>query len=185
MGNLLHVAVNNKIATYRQRDGSIVCGNKGYSVQFSFDAEWEEHRVKTARFIYNSHVVDTVFEGDTVEVPILRNTTLVAVGVFAGDLQTTTPAIIPCRKSILCSDGLPPDPEPDVYAQIMEMMANSGGSSEDGGNSESGIVAPVDGFFTMAVDNSGNLYVYSVDGNAPDFEYDVTTGNLYFVMEVD
>lgn len=127
MAKILHVAVNEKIATYRQRDGAIVCGNKDYRVKFSFDSEWDGQAVKTARFIYNNTVEDKVFEGSTVDVPVIRNATLAAVGVFAGDLQTTTPALIPCKKSILCSDGLPPDPEPDVYAQIMELLANGGG----------------------------------------------------------
>ena len=127
MVKILHVAVVDKIATFRQRDGVIVCGNKGYRVKFTFDSEWDGLEVKTARFIYNNTVVDKVFEGDTVDVPVIRNAPLAAVGVFVGDLQTTTPAFIPCTKSILCSDGLPPDPAPDVYAQIMELLANGGG----------------------------------------------------------
>ncbi len=208
MAKILHVAVNEKIATFRQRDGAIVCGNKDYRVKFSFDSEWDGQAVKTARFIYNNTVVDKVFEGSTVDVPVIRNATLAAVGVFAGDLQTTTPALIPCKKSILCSDGLPPDPAPDVYAQIMELLANGGGGGGTGApgksayeiavahgfvgseaewlaslKGESGITAPVDGFFTLAVDADGDLYCYSVDGNAPAFEYDEATGNLYHVME--
>lgn len=127
MAKILHVAVVDKIATFRQRDGVIVCGNKGYRVKFTFDSEWDGLTVKTARFKYNGRVVDVPFEGDTVAVPKIRNTTSLSVGVFVGDLQTTTPALIPCKKSILCSDGLPPDPEPDVYAQIMELLANGGG----------------------------------------------------------
>ena len=122
MGKILHVTVANKVATYNRRDGSIVCGNSDYQIRFVFDSEWDAHAVKTARFLYNSTAVDVPFEGDTVAVPILRNTVLLSVGVFAGDLQTTTSATIPCIKSILCQDGLPPDPEPDVYARIMAML---------------------------------------------------------------
>ena len=145
MSQILHVTVNNKIATYRQRDGAIICGNTDYSIQFTFDAEWEEHAVKTARFIYNNRVIDTVFEGDTVAVPILRNTALLAVGVFAGDLKTTTPATIPCVKSILCSEGPPPDPEPDVYAQIMELLNAGGGGEAVTDDRLDHILYPIDG----------------------------------------
>lgn len=127
MAKILHVTVADKIATYNQRGGKIVCGNSDYQIRFLFDAEWDAHAVKTARFIYNGIVVDKVFEGNTVDVPVIRNAPIAAVGVFAGALQTTTPAFIPCMKSILCSDGLPPDPAPDVYAQIMELLANGGG----------------------------------------------------------
>ena len=119
---ILHITVNDKIATYSQREGYIVCGNSDYMIEFTFDAEWEEHQFKTARFITPLGVQDVLFEGNAVEVPVLRDTFLVTVGVYAGDLQTTTPANIPCRKSILCQDGLPPDPEPDVYVQIMSKL---------------------------------------------------------------
>lgn len=119
---ILHITVNDKIATYSQREGYIVCGNSDYMIEFTFDAEWEEHLFKTARFITPLGVQDVLFEGNAVEVPVLRDTFLVTVGVYAGDLQTTTPANIPCRKSILCQDGLPPDPEPDVYTQILARL---------------------------------------------------------------
>ena len=129
---IMHITVNDKIATYSQRDGSIVCGNSDYMIDFTFDAEWEKHRFKTARFLYSGHAVDVPFEGTTVAVPILHDTDLLSVGVFAGDLQTTTPASIPCIKSILCQAGLPPDPEPDVYNQIMALINSGGGTGSEG-----------------------------------------------------
>lgn len=126
MPKTLNITISNKVATYCQRDGDIVCGNSDYSIKFTFDAEWNTYLVKTVRFLYNGTAVDVIFEGDTVAVPKLQNTTLLTVGVFAGDLQTTTPATIPCVKSILCQDGLPPDPEPDVYNQIMGLILSGG-----------------------------------------------------------
>ena len=107
--------------------GCIVCGNSDYSITFAFDSEWAELPVKTARFIYvqDDQVKhqDVVFEGTTVEVPVLRNITEVFVGVFAGELHTTTPARIVCKKSILCGDAsIQDEPSPDVYAQILELV---------------------------------------------------------------
>ena len=53
-----------------------------------------------------------------------------------------------------------------------------------GPRGESGIVAPISGFFTLAVDEDGNLYAYSTDTNSElKFEYDATTGNLYIIQE--
>lgn len=46
---------------------------------------------------------------------------------------------------------------------------------------ESGVIAPVNGFFTMTVDEEGNLYAISSGGNVPEFEYDPDTGDLYFI----
>jgi YD repeat-containing protein len=122
MANILHVTVANKVATYNRRDGEIVCGNKDYTIQFTFDEEWAGQGVKTARFISAQGYEDVVFEGNEVAVPVIINSFSVQVGVFAGDLQTTTPATIPCRKSILCQGGAPADPTPDVYAQIMALL---------------------------------------------------------------
>lgn len=104
----------------------IVCGNSGYKISFNFDDEWDAYEAKTARFIWGGKMADVVFTGNLCDVPVLTNTTLVEVGVYAGDLCTTTPALIACDKSILCGDGLPPDPTPEVYAQIMQLLNQSG-----------------------------------------------------------
>lgn len=122
MAKIFHVSIDNRVATYHRRDGEIVCGNKDYKIQFIFDEEWDAFPVKTARFIAGGVPTDVVFEGDTVDMPAVINAFSVQVGVYAGDLRTTTPASIPCQKSILCQGGAPADPEPDVYAQIMAML---------------------------------------------------------------
>lgn len=132
MAKTLHVAVVDKIATYRQRDGIIVCGNSDYVIEFAFDSEWDGYTAKTARFVSNRGFVDVVFDGNTVAVPILQDTTSVTVGVFSGNLKTTTPAIITCQKSILCDEGVPANPTPDVYSQIIEMINNGGGGGGGG-----------------------------------------------------
>ena len=108
-------------------DSVIVCGNSDYSIRFTFDAEWTPGGIKTVRFVYlkNGAVAytDVVMESDTVEVPILSNTKEVRVGVFEGDLRTTTPAVIPCELSIRCGTGEPEDPTPSQYDQIMALLS--------------------------------------------------------------
>ena len=59
---------------------------------------------------------------------------------------------------------------------------NIKGSKGDRG--DSGVTTPINGFFTMYVDEDGNLWVLSEDDLTNTFEYDETTGNLYFVQEV-
>ena len=100
----LHISVKNKIATYRQRDGAIVCGNKGYKIVFTFDEEWDDYNIKTARFIWGGKYYDQIFTGVECPTPLINDTTEVIVGVYAGDLKTTTPAEIPCLISILCGN---------------------------------------------------------------------------------
>ena len=105
----------------------IVCGNSGYTLEFTFDAEWSAESVRTARFVYvrdgSVQYQDVVFSGTTAQVPILANIKEVRVGVFAGDLHTSTPALIPCEKSIRCGTGAPEDPTPSQYDQIMALLS--------------------------------------------------------------
>lgn len=131
--SIINITIRNKIAQNPTKE--IVCGNSDYVVYFDFDEEWASHTVKTARFVFNGKFVDVVFEGNTVNMPVVYDAITCAVGVFAGDLATTTPAIVRCKKSILCDDGVPADPPEDVYNQIMELISNGGGSG-GGGNVE-------------------------------------------------
>ena len=101
----LNISVIDKVAKYLMRDGDIVCGNSDYQITFTFDEEWGVYDTKTARFIWNGKHTDQPFVGNICPVPIIRNTELVTVGVYAGDLCTTTPASIPCKRSILCESS--------------------------------------------------------------------------------
>lgn len=104
----------------------IVCGNSDYSLEFAFDAEWSARPTRTARFVYvqDGQVkhTDKNFTGSTVAVPALLRITQVHVGVFAGELYTSTPAVIPCEASILCNSGSPATPTPETDARIMELL---------------------------------------------------------------
>lgn len=108
--NTLHIDVKRKVATYTDRDLGIICGNNDYQIQFTFDSEWDTHPEKTARFVWGGKFYDVDFTGDTCPVPIITNAHGVKVGVYAGDLATTTPALIDCRPSILCGSAKAPHP---------------------------------------------------------------------------
>ena len=121
----ININIANKRAT---TEGSpvIVCGNSDYMLQLTFDDEWSAATYKTARFVYvqNGQVLheDRDFNGTEVQVPALANTTQVKVGVFAGELYTSTAAVIPCKASILCGSGEPANPTPEEDARIMELL---------------------------------------------------------------
>lgn len=118
--NYINITVRGKIARAEGR-ARVVCGNSDYTVRFDFDAEWTEYTVKTARFVTeDGSYTDVQFEGDTCAIPILRNTRTLLVGAFAGNLRTTTAALIHAVPCITDPDGTPADPTPDVYAQLME-----------------------------------------------------------------
>ena len=148
MDKTIHITVLNKIAV-KTCDTVYVCGNSDYTVCFTFDEDWVEHYTKTARFIANDGTyVDQPFSGNSCPVPILKNTYGFNVGVYAGSLETTTPAYCPAKTSILCPGGLPKDPEPDVYNAIMKKL-------NDG--SLKGTPGDAGATYTPTVDESGIL----------------------------
>lgn len=116
------ISIRDKIAI-NMSDVPYICGNSDFLINFDFDEEWNAYDVKTARFIKDDRKYqDVVFQGNECSVPVLYNTNKVRVGVFAGNLHTSTPAIISANKGILCGNGSPEAPSEDVYAQIMEQM---------------------------------------------------------------
>jgi len=121
MKRTINVVIRDKIAAASDQV-IYVCGNSDFIINFDFDEEWNEFTAKTARFIHNGGFTDVVFEGNQCAVPIISNTHNIKIGVYAGDLRTTTPAYISAKKSILCGGGFPASPVDDVYNQIMDMI---------------------------------------------------------------
>ena len=122
----IKISVNNKIATL-QDNVLIINGNSDYVIKFDFDAEWDAYETKTARFVTARGHTDVVFSGDEVDLPVITDAISVRVGVYAGNLHTTTPAVIFCRRCITDGSGSPVEPTPDVYAQLMEMLNKDSG----------------------------------------------------------
>lgn len=120
------VTVSGKVAAYTGND-RYVCGNSDFVVELTLDEEWAQHDTKTARFVYGAQHTDIVFTGNTVSVPVIEKAYEIRFGIFAGNLYTTTPAVIPCDLSIRSYDGAPKDPEPSVYDQIMEKLNDVSG----------------------------------------------------------
>lgn len=143
MAYTINVQVRGKIAS-AINPPTYICGNSDYMIAFDLDDEWTAYDIKTARFSWEGKHEDVVFTGDECPVPVISNTYGFRVGVFAGDLRTTTAAYIPAKKSILCEEGMPADPEPDVYAQLMKRIDEIAG----GGASEADIAAAIEKYMS-------------------------------------
>lgn len=132
MDKNIKVHIKDRVAV-AEGDPVIICGNSDYTVTFSFDEEWGEAKAKTARFKFRTFDgpahIDQPFEGDTVAVPELSNVREVEVGVYVGDLNTTTGASIRCKPCIRCGGGAPKDPTPDVYDELMALINKMGGGA--------------------------------------------------------
>lgn len=119
MNKVIEITIRNKVA--RIASSPIIVGkNKDYIVRFDFDEDWDKYDTKTARFSQDVEYQDIIFAGNECPMPALDGGKVVEVGVYAGDISTTTPAYLQVHKSIIDDDGVPADPTPDVYAQLME-----------------------------------------------------------------
>ena len=125
--NVIPITVSGRIASLADPDAAVICGNTDDRVHFSLDGEWISYPVKTARFRYcqNGALLyqDVLFEGSECRIPVLHDITDVEIGLYAGDIRTTTAARVLCVPCI--TDGAPQheDPAPDVYDQLLEYLA--------------------------------------------------------------
>jgi hypothetical protein len=131
----IRIAVKDKIACLVDEEQFLVCGNNDYEVVFDFDSDWEGISAKTAVFVYGNTPIHKPFVGNVCEGVEIKNATLCAIGVFAGNIKTTTGATIECRQSIRDIGGVPKPPSKEVYDEIMELLdkaiSSGGGGSVD------------------------------------------------------
>lgn len=120
----LHIKIREKEATLTSQDFQLVGGNSDYEVVFDFDDDWANHPVKTAVFVFGDKTVEKVFDGDVCEGVAIENATICLIGVFAGDIVTTTPACVSGIKASIrdLSSEYTEAPKEDVYNQIMELL---------------------------------------------------------------
>lgn len=117
------IDVANKIASLANPEDFLVCGNNDYDIEFRFDGDWEGVIAKTAVFVYGNTPVYMPFDGNICDGISIENSTICAIGVFAGDLKTTTAAVINCEPSIRdLANGVPKPPSSEVYDQIMKLL---------------------------------------------------------------
>ena len=104
MNKIIEISVNEKIATLTN-DTKYVCANSDFVVNFTFDSEWDAIEEKTARFSHSGSHTDVQFTGNQCSVPVIAGVNKMSVGVYGGDLISTTPVTVECVKSILCGAG--------------------------------------------------------------------------------
>lgn len=123
--DIVRIDVKGKVATVRGQ-ACIVCGNSDYLVRFAFDDAWSAATEKTARFVYRAldgvHHVNVPFTGTDLFAPILSGVDTVLIGVYAGELVTSTPAKVPCKRSILCDSGTEAG-APVTYDELAKRVA--------------------------------------------------------------
>jgi hypothetical protein len=131
---VIKIDVKQKIASV-EGTPIIVCGNSDYTMSFTFDDEWNDEKNKVARFRFKKFglkkFIDMPIHDDTCRVPKLVGIGLVRVGVYAGNLKTTTGAKIECQKSILCDDAEEmAEPFENLYDELHSELDNKLGADD-------------------------------------------------------
>ncbi len=118
--------IRNKIITLDKETlpcDTLVEHNSDYEAVFHFDEEWNG-REKTARFIKGEQYVDVLLIDDRCCFPAEITGAAVEVGVYSGNLKTTSSEYVFFTSSILNKNGTPADPMPDVYTQVMQRIGD-------------------------------------------------------------
>lgn len=121
------IKVRNRIAEAVGRP-EIICGNDGYNVVFDFDEEWVAQEIKTMRvawtdtFSGNPRHIDVPFFTGSAAIPAIADAYEVQIGVYTGNIMTTTPARIPCVRCITDGGTYHEDPEPETYAALLQLL---------------------------------------------------------------
>lgn len=118
----IRIIVRDKVATLEDRSQYLVCGNSDYEVVFDLDADWEGVVAKTAVFVFGETTIFVPFETAVCEGVEIKNATVCAIGLFAGDIKTTTGAAVCCKPSIRDIGGVPSEPSKEVYDEIMALL---------------------------------------------------------------
>ena len=140
----ISIKIRDKIAQV-QGSPQIVCGNSDYCAVFDFDAEWGDYDEKTMHIVWmdiSSGTLkhyDVQFSGSTAVLPALYGCDCACIGVYAGDIRTTTPARVPCLRCITDGEPYHDDPPPDIYLQLMDYMEQI---IEGGGGGGSAVLYP-------------------------------------------
>ena len=132
----IHITVRERIA---QADGNpeIVCGNSDYTAVFDFDAEWNDYPQKTLRTVWRDTATgklgrdDIMFDGNRAVLPPVWRTNQVLIGVYAGNIRTTTAARVPCIGCITDTAPHHDDPDDALYRQLiayLEQIEQGGGT---------------------------------------------------------
>lgn len=138
MSTEITVRIKDRIAT-ADPGSQIICGNSDYTLALVFDDEWGRYLIKTVRFEWLDTLsgqrrhIDKPHTSGLLAIPTeaTQDTYELCVGVYAGNLLSSTAARIPCERCVTDGATFHGDTEsPDVYAELLAALGQvSGGGS--------------------------------------------------------
>lgn len=154
----------------------LVCNNPTDTLRFVFDAEWDSHTERVARFEWDGSFVDVPFTGNEVNVPEITNTLYVNVGVYSDGI-TSTPVKLQCKRSVLCLGGKERIPADNVnFNQFIGCLGNKANALTASASGSSVVIWP-DAGSTIEVNTDGTKIVQSGKNICQGFENGVAYNN--------
>lgn len=129
METQIKITVTDLIAA-AQGNPTIVCGNSGYMVEFTFDEAWSAYLIKTVRFAWvdartgQRRHTDVQYTGEPIPIPVIADAYEVQIGAYAGNIISSTGARIPCERCITDDATYHGGTTPDVYAELLDTLGN-------------------------------------------------------------
>ena len=156
----IKINIVDKVAT-AEGNPFIVCGNSDYTILFNFDKAWDGYNAKTARFSYEQDgeeiIAEVPFAGNSCKAPVIQNSKRVDIGVYAGDILSTTRCRVNCRASILDGEGIEhEEPPEDVYNQMIDICNEAVTAASEATAAAEGFEATTRETFANAI--KGELY---------------------------
>ena len=147
----INIAIKNKTPIYD--DISIVCDNSNYVVVWDLDEEWAAYDTKAMHLTYSdgTHAV-RIFSGQRVTLPVVTVPGKVGISLYAGDISTSSEALITAKPSGRTGCDPVPDPGTGLYEQLLaalnDKVPKDQGTANAGkvlGIGDDGLVKPVVG----------------------------------------
>lgn len=132
MNTEIAIQVQDLIAT-PVGDQKIICGNSEYTVALYLDSMWDPFFMKTVRFEWldtlsgQKRHIDATYTSNPIPIPTAATQDVyeLKIGVYAGNLMSSTPARVPCERCVTDGATYHGDTEsPDVYADLLEALEN-------------------------------------------------------------
>ncbi len=147
----INITVAHKVAVSDTQ--SIVCDNSNYVVVWDLDEEWAAYDTKAMHLTYSdgTHAV-RIFSGQRVTLPVVTVPGKVGISLYAGDISTSSEALITAKPSGRTGCDPVPDPGTGLYEQLLaalnDKVPKDQGTANAGkvlGIGDDGLVKPVVG----------------------------------------
>ena len=137
------IRIRDKVATVVGTPAPvIVCGNSGYKAVFDLDEEWSSYELLTMRVSWTDTFSGQPRHTDVpylalygfAEIPTIADAYEVSIGLYAGNLSTSTGARIQCERCVTDGGTYHEDPDPQTYAALLELLGKLGGGGASAGD---------------------------------------------------